>query len=77
MATTVPFINSLSSGVNPSTARAYHTHDIESDHFHSHGPGEHGHAHEHLDHPGESFRSSIFRKLMSFTCRQVFGKGYA
>jgi len=53
MSSTVPFINSLSSGVNPGTARAYHTHDMESEHFHSHGPGEHGHAHEHLENPGK------------------------
>jgi len=78
MTTTVPFINSLSSGVNPSTARAYYrTHDTESEHFHSHGPGEHGHAHEHLDHPGGSFRSSMIRKLRSVTCRQIFRTGYA
>lgn len=47
--TTVPFINSLSSGVNPSSERAHHTHNTET---HAHVPGEHGHAHEHLEHPG-------------------------
>lgn len=67
MTTTVPFINSLSSGVNPSTARAHHTHDIESEDIHSHGPGEHGHTHEHLEHPGGSFRSLIIHKLMAVT----------
>lgn len=71
MTTTVPFINSLSSGVNSSTVQAYHTHDTEREHTHSHGLGEHGHTHEHLDHPGGSFRSSMIRMLMSVSHRQI------
>jgi hypothetical protein len=52
MTTTVPFINSLSSGVNLSTEWAHHTHTTEGEYTHAHVPGEHGHIHEHLDHPG-------------------------
>jgi len=51
--TTVPFINNLSSGVNPSTEWADHTHDTGRESSHAHVPGEHGHTHEHLDHPGK------------------------
>jgi len=54
MTTTVPFINSLSSGVNPSTERAIHTHNTEREYTHAHVPGDHGHTHEHLNHPGRS-----------------------
>lgn len=44
MATTVQFINNLSSsGSSQETDRG---------HSHAHGPGEHGHTHDHLDHPG-------------------------
>ena len=67
MTTTVPFINSLSSGVNSSTARASH----------SHGPGEHGHTHEHLDHPGGLFHSSVVRKLIPVSYRQILRTGHA
>lgn len=61
MATTVPFINNLSSGVNPSAARGYHSHDTEKEQVHMHGPGpgEHGHTHEHLDHPGAPLHISV------------------
>jgi hypothetical protein len=71
MATTVPFINSLSSGVNSSTVRALHTHDSE------HGPGEHGHTHEHLDHPGGSLCLSLIHELMCVSNRQVLRKRHA
>jgi hypothetical protein len=77
MTTTVPFINSLSSGVNSSIAQDYHTHDTEREHTHSHGPGEHGHTHEHLDNPGGSFRSLIIRMLMSASHRQILRTWHA
>ncbi|KAH9048719.1 urease accessory protein UreG [Lactarius hengduanensis] len=48
MASTVQFINNLSSTGSPSTARPHET----GDHTHAHGTGEHGHTHDHLDHPG-------------------------
>jgi urease accessory protein len=52
MTTTVPFINNLRFGVDPSIERA--SHNTESDYTHVHVPGEHGHTHEHLNHPGGS-----------------------
>ncbi|KAH9179070.1 urease accessory protein UreG [Lactarius sanguifluus] len=46
MASTVQFINNLSSSGSPSTARPHETGG------HTHAHGEHGHTHDHLDHPG-------------------------
>jgi hypothetical protein len=54
MTTTVPFINSLSSGVSPNTERANPIHNTEREYTHAHVPGEHGHTHEQLNHPGRS-----------------------
>lgn len=45
MATTVQFINNLSSS-------GTHFQETDRGHSHAHGPGEHGHTHDHLDHPG-------------------------
>ncbi|KAH9053917.1 urease accessory protein UreG [Lactarius vividus] len=48
MASTVQFINNLSSSGSPSTAQPQET----GGHSHDHGMGDHGHTHDHLDHPG-------------------------
>ncbi|KAH9986582.1 P-loop containing nucleoside triphosphate hydrolase protein [Russula vinacea] len=66
MTTTVPFINSLSSG-NPSE-RAY----PEREYTHAHVPGEHGHTHEHLNHPGRFSE----RDLPEYTARNFEERGF-
>ncbi|KAH8982781.1 urease accessory protein UreG [Lactarius hatsudake] len=48
MASTVQFINNLSTSGSPSTTRPHET----GGHTHTQGTGEHGHTHDHLDHPG-------------------------
>jgi len=72
MSTKVPFINSLSPGVNPNAARADHTHDAQREHIHVHGPGEHGHTHEHLDHPGKYSE----RDMPEFASRNFEERGF-
>jgi len=72
MTTTVPFINSLSSGVNPGTEQANHTHNTEREYTHVHVPGEHGHTHEHLDHPGKFSE----RDLPEYTSRNFEERGF-
>ena len=64
MTTSVPFINSLSSG-NPSE-QAY----PERGYAHEHVPGEHGHTHEHLNHPGESL--AVWRSMSQ--CLSLVGR---
>ena len=73
--TTVPFINSLSSGVIPSTECDSHTHNTEREYTHAHVPGEHGHTHEHLDHPGRSPRCLAIYLLISICYRHVLRTG--
>jgi len=70
MTTTVPFINSLSSG--NLTERAYHTHDTEREYTHAHVPGDHGHTHEHLNHPGRFSE----RDLPEYTARNFEERGF-
>jgi len=72
MTTTVPFINSLSSGVIPGTERASHAHNTEREYAHEHVPGDHGHTHEHLDHPG-TFSE---RDLPEYTSRNFEERGF-
>ncbi|KAN0118389.1 urease accessory protein UreG [Russula decolorans] len=72
MTTTVPFINSLSSGVNPSTEPANQTHNAEREYTHTHVPGEHGHTHEHLNHPGNFSE----RDLPEYTSRNFEERGF-